>query len=115
MFKVGVNATDLFERYLYEEEVDDVIEHSLPSLEISEISFGQSIDCPLTLNDNVVLGGSVAASNGVGDGGVEVAWRRTVSDKSWFDVNVGVGSTRGHLGSKFFRRFSNRTFMNMSG
>ena len=114
-FKVGVNATDLFERYLYAEEVDDVIEASLPTLEISEIEFGQTIECPLTLADNVILSGNVSTSNGTGDGSVGVAWRRNASEKSWHELSVGVGSTRGHFGGKYFRRFTQRTFVNMSG
>ena len=39
-----VNATDLFERYMYDEAYDDVIEPSLPTLEITEISFAQTIE-----------------------------------------------------------------------
>ena len=39
-----VNATDLFERYMYDESYDDVIEPSLPTLEITEISFAQTIE-----------------------------------------------------------------------
>ena len=39
-----VNATDLFERYMYDELYDDVIEPSLPTLEITEISFAQTIE-----------------------------------------------------------------------
>jgi len=43
-----INATDLFERYMYDEYYDDVIESSFPSLEVTEISFAQTIDAPLT-------------------------------------------------------------------
>ena len=41
-----VNCTDLFERYLYDEEFDDVIDANsgLPSFEITEISFGQTVN-----------------------------------------------------------------------
>jgi hypothetical protein len=54
-----VNATDLFDRYLYDAEFDDVIDETgaLPRIEVSEISFGQTIDCPITNSDNVVLSG----------------------------------------------------------
>lgn len=55
--RMTINATDLFERYLYDEEYDDVIDSGLPTLEISEISFAQTIDCPITNADNVVISG----------------------------------------------------------
>ena len=44
--QMTVNCTDLFERYLYDEEFDDVIDANsgLPSLEITEISFGQTVN-----------------------------------------------------------------------
>ena len=33
-----VNATDIFERYMYDESYDDVIESNLPTLEVTEVS-----------------------------------------------------------------------------
>ena len=36
-----VNATDLFERYMYDEYYDDVIQSSWPTMEVTEISFAQ--------------------------------------------------------------------------
>ena len=54
-----VNATDLFERYMYDEIYDDVIPPSLPSLKISEISFGQTIEAPLSLTDKLIISGNV--------------------------------------------------------
>merc|ERR1712045_400309 len=61
-----VNATDLFERYMYDELYDDVIEPSLPTLEITEISFAQTIEAPLTLTDKFVIAGNVSTHNGKG-------------------------------------------------
>ena len=38
-----VNATDLFDRYLYEPEYDEYIESGFPELEVSKLSLNQSI------------------------------------------------------------------------
>eukprot|EP00095_Tigriopus_kingsejongensis_P005439 maker-scaffold224_size251237-snap-gene-0.18 protein:Tk05439 transcript:maker-scaffold224_size251237-snap-gene-0.18-mRNA-1 annotation:"-like protein subfamily c member 11" len=113
-FQMTIDARDLFERYLYDEEFDDVIESSLPSLEISEISFGQTIDCPITNADNVVLSGNVATSNGTGHGGVGCSWKRVVSEKTSYETSIQLGNAS-NLGTKLFRRLTPRTFVNMSG
>ena len=41
--ELGVNATDLFDRYLYDSEYDDLIEGDLPNLEVSRVVLEQSI------------------------------------------------------------------------
>ena len=56
-FKVTVNATDLFERYLYEEEYDEYMDNSLPNIHVSEIAFGQTINFPINNAENVTLAG----------------------------------------------------------
>ena len=38
-----VNATDLFDRYLYDEEYDEYIDSGWPNLEVSKLSISQSI------------------------------------------------------------------------
>ena len=38
-----VNATDIFDRYLYEPEYDDYIDSGWPELEISKLSINHSI------------------------------------------------------------------------
>ena len=38
-----MNATDLFDRYLYDSEYDDLIEGDLPNLEVSRVVLEQSI------------------------------------------------------------------------
>lgn len=52
-----VNATDIFERYMYDESYDDVIESNLPTLEVTEVTIGQTIEVPLTNTHKVVLSG----------------------------------------------------------
>jgi len=109
-----VNATDLFERYMYDELYDDVIEPSLPTLEITEISFAQTIEAPLTLTDKFVIAGNVSTHNGKGSGSIGCTLKRVTSEKSSheFDCSIGNGP---HFGGKYYRRLSTNTFFNMSG
>ena len=53
-----MNATDVFERYMYDASYDDVIDHVLPTLEVTEVSIGQTIEVPLTNTNKVVLSGN---------------------------------------------------------
>ena len=75
-----VNATDLFDRYLYSSgdqlvifeklesspflEYDDIVEGELPQFEVSEIKFEQSIEAPLTPTDTATLSGSSPNTSG---------------------------------------------------
>jgi len=115
-FTVAVNATELFERYGFDEELDPVLDaaDSLPSIEVTEISFGQTVDCPLTDADNVCLGGNVSTRNGVGGGNVSASWRRVRSDSLWHELELGVGQGP-KLGGKVYKRLTAKTFLNMSG
>jgi len=78
-FQMTVDATDLFDRYLYDSEYDDLIDSSLPHLEVSEISLSQSIQAPLTTSDTATLSGSLSTSNGTGNGSVSCGIRRVTS------------------------------------
>ncbi len=115
-----VNATDLFERYLYDAEFDDVMDDeggaagSIPNLEVTEISFGQSINCPLTNRDNVVVSGSVSTVNGNGNGSVAAAWRRVCSSWNWFELDAGIGNGP-RAGGRYFHELTNKTSVDMSG
>lgn len=73
------------------------------------MSFSQSIEAPLTLRDTVTMYGQLDTQNGTGVGTVNVAAKRTLSSKSWVEMDVGVGddpriSVSGHrdLGEKIF-------------
>lgn len=54
-----VNATDIFERYMYDETYDDVIDPIFPTLEVTEVTIGQTIEVPLTNTHKVVLSGNL--------------------------------------------------------
>jgi len=113
-FQMTVNATDLFDRYLYDEEYDDLIESSLPHLEVSGLSFHQSIDAPLTAEDTATLSGNVNTSNGTGGGSVALRVRRLAGSGGWQEGELGVGQGA-NLGGKVYRKLGARSFVNMSG
>jgi len=112
--QMTVNATDLFDRYLYSSEYDDLIEGDLPHFEVSDISYQQTIDAPLTPVDTATLAGQVSTRNGTGSGQVSARVRRVAGDQGWQEAEIGVGQGLS-LGGKIYRKLSLRTFVNMSG
>lgn len=46
---------------MYDEFYDDVIETTLPVLEVTEVSIAQTIEVPLTNTNKVILAGNYAA------------------------------------------------------
>ncbi|XP_023330820.1 dnaJ homolog subfamily C member 11 isoform X2 [Eurytemora carolleeae] len=113
-FQMTVNCTDLFDRYLYESEYDDIIDSQLPQFEISKISLFSSIQAPLTTTDTTTLSGNISTSNGRGEGGFNVGYRRFQSESAWQEFSLGLGSGLG-MGTKYFRKLGSRVFGNMSG
>jgi len=111
-----VNATDLFDRYLYEPEYDEYIESGLPELEVSKLSIDQSIQAPLSSRDTCTLSGNVHTSNGNGGGGLKCALRRITGDTGWMEAELGVDEGKVLSSSaKFYRKLTERNFVNMSG
>lgn len=112
--QMTINATDLFERYLYDEGLNDYIESSIPTLEVSEISFDQTIEVPITNADNVTLSGHVSTRDGTGSGAVGCSLRRITSDTAWQEISASFGQ-----GPRFkadaYRKLSTHSFVNMSG
>ncbi|PNJ48071.1 DNAJC11 isoform 1 [Pongo abelii] len=78
---VGVDATDLFDRY--DEEYEDVSGSSFPQIEINKMHISQSIEAPLTATDTAILSGSLSTQNGNGGGSINFALRRVTSAKGW--------------------------------
>lgn len=54
-----VNATELFEKRdpELEDDLGEDGDFSLPTLEVTEVSFAQTIECPMSHVDNVILSG----------------------------------------------------------
>jgi len=109
-----VNATDIFDRYLYEPEYDDYIDSGWPELEISKLSINHSIQAPLTPRDTCTLNGNVFTSNGTGSGNVSCNVRRVTSEKGWVSGELGVGNGLSCV-TKFYRKLVDGFFLNMSG
>ncbi|CAL1531044.1 unnamed protein product [Lymnaea stagnalis] len=109
---VGINATDLFDADYEDEELSDY--QPSRSVEISSMSIAQSVECPLTLKDTLVVGGNLDTRNGIGQGMFSVMWRRLVSTKGWaeFDVHVGSASAVGITG---FRQLTQRCYIRCGG
>ena len=124
-----VNATDLFDRYLYDDQYDEYIDSDLPSLEISKISLSQSIEAPLTPQDTCTLRGNVTTSNGTGEtksvnnkitncwtggGSVACSIRRVRSDSFWYEGETEVGNGL-NCSARLHKKLTERNFVNMSG
>lgn len=50
------------------------------------MSMYQSVECPLTVKDTVIIGGNIQTHNGTGSGAFLATWRRLTSDKGWMEV-----------------------------
>ncbi|XP_041702518.1 dnaJ homolog subfamily C member 11-like isoform X1 [Coregonus clupeaformis] len=110
MISVGVDATDLFDRY--EEDYDDLPGGGFSHVEINKMHISQSIEAPLTTTDTAVLSGSLSTHNGNGGGNINLALRRVTSAKGWGEVEFGAGDTHGPLlGMKIFRNLTARCFV----
>ena len=109
-----INATDLFDRYLYEEMYDEYIDSELPSFEVSKISLSQSIEAPLSAQDTCTLRGNVNTSNGTGGGSVACSVRRVKSDSLWYEAETEVGNGL-NCSTRLHKKLTERNFVNMSG
>ncbi|XP_054577041.1 dnaJ homolog subfamily C member 11 isoform X1 [Eptesicus fuscus] len=107
---VGIDATDLFDRY--EEEYEDVSGGGFPQIEINKMHISQSIEAPLTATDTAILSGSLSTQNGNGGGSINFALRRVTSAKGWGELEFGAGDLQGPLfGLKLFRNLTPRCFV----
>jgi len=61
--------------------------HTLPIIEMSEMSVTQSVECPLTVKDTAVVSGHLMTRNGNGTGSLSLALRRVINHSSWAEVN----------------------------
>lgn len=109
-----INATDLFDRYLYDEVYDEYIDGDLPSFEVSKISLSQSIEAPLSSKDTCTLRGNVNTSNGTGGGSVACSLKRVKSDSCWYEGEAEVGSGL-NCCCRLYKKLTERNFVNMSG
>uniref|UniRef100_A0A3B3ZDU6 Uncharacterized protein n=1 Tax=Periophthalmus magnuspinnatus TaxID=409849 RepID=A0A3B3ZDU6_9GOBI len=107
---VGIDATDLFDRY--EEDFEEMNGGGLPHVEINKMHISQSIEAPLTTKDTAILSGSLSTHNGNGGGSITLALRKVTSAKGWGEIEVGAGDAHGPLfGMKIFRNLTPRCFV----
>ncbi|XP_062822960.1 dnaJ homolog subfamily C member 11 [Anolis carolinensis] len=111
---VGIDATDLFDRY--DEEYEDVPGSGFPHVEINKMHISQSIEAPLTATDTAILSGNLSTQNGNGGGSVNLTLRRVTSAKGWGELELGAGDLQGPLlGMKVFRNLTQRCFVTTHG
>ncbi|XP_070615143.1 dnaJ homolog subfamily C member 11 [Erythrolamprus reginae] len=107
---VGVDATNLFDRY--DEEFEDVSGSSFPHIEINRMHISQSIEAPLTTTDIAILSGNLSTQNGNGGGSVSLGLRRMTSAKGWGELEFGAGDLQGPVfGLKMFRNLTQGCFV----
>lgn len=81
----------------------------LSSVEVSAISFEQSIEAPLTIKDTAILQGDLTVKNGIGSGSINASVRHQHSTSGWFEAGFGAGN--GPVVSfKGYRRLTRRIF-----
>ena len=61
--------------------------YSIYLFTVSEISFNQTIEAPITNSDKVTLSGNVTTRDGTGSGTVGCSLRRITSEKSWHEFS----------------------------
>ncbi|XP_025083076.1 dnaJ homolog subfamily C member 11-like isoform X2 [Pomacea canaliculata] len=103
---VGINATDIFEGYPQDD--GDIYSPTL-NVEINSMSMYQSVECPLTVKDTVIIGGNIQTHNGTGSGAFLATWRRLTSDKGWMEVEAAAGNGVG-VSLKGFRQITRRCY-----
>ncbi|XP_025829928.1 dnaJ homolog subfamily C member 11 [Agrilus planipennis] len=112
---VNINATDLFNPYINEYGVQDeyeIEENSvLPNIEVSGMSFNQSVEFPLTQKDTATLSGQLQTHNGTGGGVISLSCRHIFSHRSWGEMEIGAGNGPS-VSLKAFRTLSKRFFWN---
>uniref|UniRef100_A0A3Q2FU92 DnaJ homolog subfamily C member 11 n=1 Tax=Cyprinodon variegatus TaxID=28743 RepID=A0A3Q2FU92_CYPVA len=107
---VGVDATDLFDRY--DDDFEEMPGGGFPHIEINRMHISQSIEAPLTNTDTAMLSGSLSTHNGSGGGNINVTVRRVTSAKGWGELEFGAGDILGPLvGLKLFRNVTSRCFL----
>ncbi|CAG0884656.1 unnamed protein product [Darwinula stevensoni] len=140
---MNVNAVDFFNPYWDDDDEDDgergegERNRLFPSLEVSGLTFFQSIEAPLTTKNTALLSGEVTAHNGIGSGeqdpavmfhlkvlhgpipshlfssNLSVGMRKLLSHKSWAEFDVGMG-TGLNFSLKGYRNLSKRSYLTAS-
>ncbi|KAK3104741.1 hypothetical protein FSP39_009031 [Pinctada imbricata] len=103
---VSINLSDYFD----ESYVDDDYGSQGSGVEISGMALTQSVECPLTPKNTVVITGSVHEQNGTGQGQVALLWRRLTSDTGWMAGEVSLGNNAGGVSLQGFKQLYRRCY-----
>lgn len=111
-FSLGLDLTDLFDRYLMESPADRTI---APMPSIYQLYLAQSVTAGLTLRNAVSLAGQVTAHNGLGLGTWMMIWRHYCGKRALLryttidsEVSYGRGGRGLGIGVRFRRSFQDR-------
>lgn len=79
---VLIDASDIFEHYDELEEGETAKSAFFwPTIEVRSMSIAQSIEAPLTPENNVILSGNLSVRNGIGSGTISTSLRHVFSRK----------------------------------
>ncbi|CAL8102313.1 unnamed protein product [Calicophoron daubneyi] len=111
-FSLGIDLTDIFDRYLKEPPEERAL---MPSPTVYQLYLAQSVTAGLTLRNAVSLAGQVTAHNGLGIGTWMVMWRHYCGKHSLLsfttidtEVSYGRGGRGLGVGTRVRRNFGDR-------
>ena len=65
----------------------------IDAVDIRRINASIELECPLTANDTVTLGTELSVENGLGQGALATAYRRTLNENCWLEVCIANPSS----------------------
>ena len=116
LVQIDVDATDLISLSPYEERYKEKLECTIiwgwlfcricmassvwiffrsviDAVDIRRINASIELECPLTANDTVTLGTELTVENGLGQGALATAYRRTLNENCWLEVCIANPSS----------------------
>ncbi|XP_076801380.1 dnaJ homolog subfamily C member 11-like [Clavelina lepadiformis] len=84
-FSMTVNATSVFDQPY---DVDDYYDDRMVFPDITKMALSQSIEVPLTVSQTATISGNLTSNNGNGSGSCDLAWRKTLSNSAWGEIDM---------------------------
>ncbi|KAG5444201.1 DnaJ (Hsp40), sub C, member 11 [Clonorchis sinensis] len=116
-FALGLDLTDVFDRYLEEPIEERTIR---PKLSVNQLTLAQSVTAGLTTRNAVTLAGQVTAHNGLGVGTWMLMWRHHCGKRSLLsfttidsEISYGRGGRGLGAGVRLRRAFGDRFVGNL--
>ncbi|KAI4464843.1 dnaj subfamily c member 11 [Holotrichia oblita] len=100
---VNINATDLFNPYddLALDDLDILSDSLIPNIEVSGMSFNQSVEFPLTQKDTCTLSGQLHTQNGTGTGGINLKFAQ-------YNFSIQVGLPHSYISMSYTKKLLNQ-------